>query len=235
MRHALSRAFHGPGNPMPKSNYHQRRAQRRAALAAERKRQAQATQERNAVARAERDRIEERRQEAIVPAAQRKPVVGPDKIEVVREARLQAAGAGFVHSNPIRHLLERGAARAERGEEPPVRPHHARAVDRLAVAWRMAGEGVTAGVGSYGDTRAGDGVGPSPAVVYQIQCRQEIDAAAAWLGALWPVVRDVGLRGITLTAWARSQGFAASMAPGYLRAGLDRLCEFYAARSSLHE
>jgi len=100
------------------------------------------------------------------------------------------------------------------------------------VAWRIAGEGVTAGIGSYGDARAGDGVGSSPTVLYQIQCRQEIDAAAAWLGALWPVVRDVGLRGITLTAWARSQGFSARMAPGYLRAGLDRLCEFYAARSS---
>jgi hypothetical protein len=170
---------------------------------------------------------EEARAEDIAPSVRRKPVLRPDG-SVYRHATLEAAGAVFIHSNPIKHLVARGSKRVEAGEEPTIGLHHLAAAERLQAAWNIAGEVITAGVSSYGDPRGGDGSGAHAMVLRQIASSAQVAGAAAWLGALWPVVREVALRGIDVTAWARSVGMDRKVALGFLRAALDRLVEFYA-------
>lgn len=202
----------------------------------DRKRLAKADRRREAVRRASeaaaaRARAEDARQEDMAPSGLRSAVLD-ESGAVVRHARVELApgvggrpGASFIYSNPIKHLIARG----ERSEVPTITEAHGRAVDRLLIAWRVAGEGISAGVSSYGDVRGGgDRVGPGNAGIdQQIASRAEVAAAATWLGALWPVVRDVSLRGIDVSHWAGGARMDRKVAMGYLRAALDRLADFY--------
>jgi hypothetical protein len=64
----------------------------------------------------------------------------------------------------------------------------------------------------------------------QLGARRDLEAAAAFLGALWPAVRDMVLVGESMARWSRQSGVDQRTVPGYLRAALDRIVEFYAPR-----
>jgi hypothetical protein len=88
------------------------------------------------------------------------------------------------------------------------------------------GEGIGLGKSDYGAMRGGRGTAPMTppgheSLVSQLRHRAELEGAAAWLGALWPVVREVALRGVDVSAYAASVGMDRKVAAGYLRASLQ--------------
>lgn len=176
-------------------------------------------------ARQARERAEEARQELVAPAVRRRPVLTPSG-EVYRHPVIEPAGAGFIHSNPIRHLIACG------GEKSVITVIHLAAAQNLLATARIAGEGVTSGVSSYGDVRGGDGTATTAMVLRQAACHAELDAIRVWLAGFWPVVCAVALDGIAISVWAGTRGWNRSVALGYLKGALDRLVEFYAQRDN---
>lgn len=176
-------------------------------------------------ARLAREATEEARQEHIAPAVLRRPVVMASG-ELYRHPVLEPAGVGFIHSNPIRHLIACG------GEKSVITVIHLAAAQNLLATWTIAGEGVTSGVSSYGDVRGGDGTATTAMVLRQAACHAEIDAVRVWLGGFWPVVCAVALNGICINPWAASVGMGRAAAMTYLKRALDRLVEFYAQRDN---
>jgi hypothetical protein len=147
---------------------------------------------------------------------------------VLRAARVQRDGVAFIRSNPIDHLIARGAAKLERGEMPMFTLAHKLAVDRLVILWDLVGEGVGLGASDWGSLRGSRGTAPTTPAGHQTLLEQvgrqiEVEATAMWLGGLWPIVRDVGLKGMSLAAWATREGMNPTAAAGYLKAALDRL------------
>lgn len=147
---------------------------------------------------------------------------------VLRAARVQRDGVAFIRSSPIDHLIARGNAKLERGEAPMFTLAHKLAVDRLLILWDLVAEGVGLGASDWGSIRGARGTAPTtPAghdsLLDQVGRRVEVEATAAWLGGLWPIVRDVGLKGVSLAAWAGQEGMNPTAAAGYLKAALDRL------------
>ena len=175
--------------------------------------------------------LREQREEDLAPAASRHAVVNADG-EVLREARVVRSGTTFVRSSPLRHMLARGSKRSDRGELAIIQLEHVLAAERLMIAWDLCSEGIGLGKSDY-DSMIGGGrtallAQPGhAALVSQLRHRAELEGAATWLGSLWPVVRDVALRGVDVSAWAASVGMDRKAAPGYLRAGLERLCAFW--------
>jgi hypothetical protein len=173
----------------------------------------------------------EQREEDLAPAAQRHPVVNAAG-NVVRESRVRLSGTTFIRISPLRNMLARGEKRAANGELPIIQAHHVAAAERLMICWDLCSEGIGLGKSDYGAARGGRGTAPlSPpgheSLVSQLRHRAELEGAAAWLGSLWPVVRDVALMGMDVATWAASVGMDRKAAPGYLRAGLERLASFY--------
>lgn len=166
-------------------------------------------------------RVEDARQENIAPRVRRSPVMTAGG-EVYRHPVLEPAGVGFIHSNPIRHLMARG------GEASLITIEHAAVAQRLLATWTHAGETITSGVSSYGDVRGGDGSATGAMVLRQAACHAEIEAVIVFLGGFWPVVCAVALRGLTITAWAAEVRWDRHAALGYLKGGLDMLVRFYA-------
>ena len=166
-------------------------------------------------------RAEDARQEQIASRVRRSPVLMPDG-EVYRHPVLEPAGVGFIHSNPIRHLMARG------GETSLITVEHVAVCQRLLATWTHAGETITSGVSSYGDVRGGDGSATGAMVLRQAACHAEIEAVVLFLGGFWPVVCAVALRGLTITAWAFEVHWDRKAALGYLVGGLDMLVRFYA-------
>lgn len=179
------------------------------------------------LAKAEAAKRQEALDEAIAPAVQRRDVLDGSGA-VLRAARVKRDGVAFIRSSPIDHLIARGNAKLERGEAPMFTLAHKLAVDRLAVQWDLVGEGVGLGASDWGSIRGPRSTAPTTpaghdALLDQVGRRIEVEATAAWLGALWPIVRDVGLKGMSLAAWSAREGMNPTAAAGYLKAALDRL------------
>jgi hypothetical protein len=64
-------------------------------------------------------------------------------------------------------------------------------------------------------------------LVEQVAQRMEIDVIRVWLGALWPCMEAIALRGMSMAAWADKAKMGRNAAPGYLLAAMDRLLEYY--------
>jgi hypothetical protein len=192
--------------------------QRKAAAKAKRRQDAHHKRLEAAEAKA---RAEDARQEQIASRVRRSPVLTATG-EVYRHPVLEPAGVGFIHSNPIRHLMARG------GEASLITVEHVVVCQRLLATWTIAGETITSGVSSYGDVRGGDGSATGAMVLRQAACHAEIEAVVLFLGGCWPVVCAVALRGLTITGWASEVRWDRKAALGFLKAGLDRLVEFYA-------
>jgi hypothetical protein len=177
----------------------------------------------------------EQKAEAIAPRVQREPVLSPDGT-MLRGPRLEPDGLTFKVSNPVRHLEQRGRRRAEAGDMPAVREAHVVAAERLLAAWHEGADGVGIGASNYGERTGGtvqsgtisDAV--LATVGRQVKARQEVGAAQTFLGALWPAVHAVVIRGIDVTSWATAARLDRKIALGYLSAALDRLVEFYAPK-----
>ena len=145
---------------------------------------------------------------------------------VIRAARLVRDGVGFSRADPLLHIV--AEVRAKSGAFSGA---HFRVAKRLRDAWDAVGEGVGLGASDWGKIRSPHGSAPStPAghssLVAQVERRLEIDAAAAFLGAMWPAVRDMVLVGKSVAAWADGAGLSHDAAVGYLRACLDRAVEW---------
>jgi hypothetical protein len=172
---------------------------------------------------------QERRDEEIAPNAQRTHVTAPDG-SVARAARLVRDGVGFRRADPLAHI----AAEIEGGSKMFTASQGA-AGARLRVAWDMVGQGIGLGASDWGNIRAPRGTAPmTPAghdgLVAQMIAQQELEAAATFLGALWPAIREMVLVGRSMSSWAAQNDMDRRMVPGYLRAGLDRLVEFWAPK-----
>jgi hypothetical protein len=173
----------------------------------------------------------EQREEDLAPSAQRHAVMSADG-DVVREARVRRDGATFIRTSPLRNMLVCGERRTDRGQMAIISLEHVIAAERLMICWDLASEGIGLGKSDYGAARGGRGTAPlappgHEALVSQLRHRAELDGARAWLGSLWPVVRDVALKGVGVGAWAANVGMDRKAASGYLRAGLERLQDFY--------
>lgn len=167
---------------------------------------------------------QERLAELIAPKVQREAVVTADGA-IVRAPRVERDGLTFKRSTSLHHL----AKRSEGMESPTIRPDHIRAATRLIQAWELGGEGVGLGASNYGE-RLGGGAGGTPGgriISLQIEARQEIGAVQAFLGALWPAIYAVVIRGSDVTSYAAAMKKRREVALGYVEAALDRLVEFY--------
>lgn len=175
---------------------------------------------------------QERQDEKMVPAVQRKPILAADG-SVLYHPRLERDGLTFIRSNPVRRLAAVGRRRTKVGMAPTIEPAHERASDRLLATWNIAGETVTAGTANYGERASGT---PTSgyiseallgAIATQRRAMVEIDAAKTWLGPLWPIIYDVVIRGMDVTAWAEAHRKREEAMTGYLAAALDKLVQFY--------
>lgn len=155
---------------------------------------------------------------------------------VLRAARVQRDGAGFNRTDVLSHMAAEINEAREAGTTSMFSTAHFAAAKRLRAAWDAAGDGVGLGASDWGRVGGGRATAPSEqaghsALVAQVKQRVEIEAAAAWLGGLWPAVRDMALVGMSASAWGAKVGMDRKAVPGYLRAALDRLVEFYAAKA----
>lgn len=173
---------------------------------------------------------EEERQEKIAPAIQRFAVTAGGV--VLRGARVEPDGLAFKRSNPVQHLVRRHSESAN----PLVTDPHLIASERILISWETGAEGIGTGASNYGERSGG-----TPQTGYiadavlrtlnrQIAARDEIAAAQAFLGALWPCVHAVVIRGVDITSWSTTTGLNRHAAVGYVVAALDRLVEFYRGR-----
>jgi hypothetical protein len=177
-----------------------------------------------ALAAKQRAEQQEQKAEAIAPAAQRLGVRTLSKdgksIEVYAHPRLDRDGVTFKRSTRL----------------PALSKAHEASVTRLIRSWEDGGESVTAAISSYGERVGSASATPGymsdqlrSRIGYQNRQRTEFEGAAAWMGALFPVVKFVILEGINIKVWAEQKNQNESVAKGYLIAALDRLTEFYAA------
>jgi hypothetical protein len=159
---------------------------------------------------------------------------------VLRAARVQRDGVAFIRVSPLAWMAA-NIERAERdGTEASFSRDHIAAARRLVMAWDEVGDGVGLGASDWGSLRGSRGTAPTePAghssLVAQVAHRMEIEAAREWLGALWPCLSDIALRGMSPAAWSAKVGLNRQVGAGYLRAALDRLAEFYRAREKQPE
>lgn len=190
-------------------------------------------------AKAEAARLQEEADEKLAPAVQRNAVMASaidsetgQRISVVlRAARVQRDGVTFSRADPLKHI----DVIAEKGGM--FTKQHVHAAKRLVTSWDEVGDGIGLGASDWGSLSGSRGTVPTIPTGYsslmaQVAQRMEIDAARTWLGALWPCVEDVALRGMSLSAWGTKAGIGRNAAPGYLLAALDRLVEFYKAREA---
>ena len=160
----------------------------------------------------------ERQAEEIAPAAQRRDVVASDG-SVVRIARLERAGVGYIRQNVLPKLSGYPAS-------------HVAAATRLLSTWDAVAEGVGLGASNW-DAMGGSGggvpTGPAghSALLAQVAQRQEIAAISAYLGALWPVTEAIICKGMPINAWAIRRSIGADAASRHLKFGVDRLVQFY--------
>ena len=195
-------------------------ADRKVAKAQHRREQAA----RRARAKREAAEREEARQEAIVPAAQRQPVLAADG-SIIRRARVQVDGPAFVKSSALCHIASRNTR---------ITAAHIQAADRLAKAAQRS-ETITIGSANYGERTSGrvqSGVlsGYVQAIVDgQIEAAQEVVGARKWLGRWWPVVSGIVIDGQDATAWGHVHGVYRETAVKMLIVGLNRLVAFYEA------
>jgi hypothetical protein len=186
--------------------------------------------ERRARVKREAAETEEARQEAIVPAASRKPVLAADG-SVFRAARVQIDGPAFIHSSALAHLYRRN---------PKITAEHLKAADRLAKAQQRS---VTISIGSsnYGERmsgklQTGSMSGYVQAIVDgQVDAAREVGAARSALGRWWLVVAGIVLDGMDATAWGAAHGIYRETAVEMLIVGLDRLVAFYGAEAVLQD
>jgi hypothetical protein len=174
----------------------------------------------------------EQRDEAIAPAAQRKPVVSPDG-DILRGARIVRDGAGFRVANSVRTMLERQRKVPDDGAVTGVLKIHIAVTDRLIRAWHIAGETVGMARPSFDHVRGAGSTGfiadaVIDAINVQMQAKAELAAARQFVGkSLWVPIDACVIRGVDVTAWAASSGDNRQRAAGYFVAALDRLVEFY--------
>lgn len=198
----------------------QRRANARAtrkSLAAERKR----------LAREAKKRADEEKAERVAPKVQREPILGRNG-EVIRGARLEVDGLYCRKSNPIRRMRKMN----EQKDAPLITKAHETASERLLLAWYHA-ETISSGTSNYGEYSPGSsdcGIIADRVlsmVNEQISARREVQMVSAHLGALWPIIHAVIIRGIGPSAWGEACGMAPNVSTGYLAAALDKLVEVY--------
>jgi hypothetical protein len=185
-------------------------------------------------ARAEAARRQEERDEAVAPAAQRNAVlvasVDPDTGEAIqvtlRAARVQRDGVAFIRADPLRCLVDSAV------KGGMFTAQHVAAAKRLITSWDEVGDGVGLGASDWGSLRGSRGTAPTePAghssLVAQVAHRMEIEAAHAFIGALWPCLEGIMLRGMSIATWSARANLNRAATSGYLMAALDRLVEFY--------
>lgn len=185
------------------------------------KRAATETQRRAARAAAAADA--ERRAEEIAPAAQRHDVAAPDGT-VIRNARLERAGAGYIRQNVLPKLSGYPAS-------------HVAAASRLLATWDAVAEGVGLGASNWdamGGSNGGVPTGPAghSALLAQVAQRQELGAVSAYLGALWPATEAIVCKGMPIGAWAIRCSIGPDAASRHLRAGVERLVQFYTGQEA---
>jgi hypothetical protein len=174
---------------------------------------------------AERDRIEEARQEAVVPAADRRPVLMPDG-SIYRAARVRADGPAFIKSSAVAHLYRRGSK---------ITTAHLVAADRLLRAWEEGGRSVGMGASLYGErvgcvAKSGISEHVLKAIGRQNDALDDCRAAQWALGRMWPIVRGMVLDGMSAKVWSALRRPPVSPEWAILRLvrALDRLVVFYA-------
>jgi hypothetical protein len=195
------------------------RRQKARAGVAERKRQAALT----------RARLEEAKAEFGAPKIQREAVFNRNG-EIIRGPRVEPDGLVFIRSNPVKHLY----ARSKNKDHPTIHKAHVDAAEKLLIAWEEGSQGISVGSSNYGERSAGAAVNTGTIshtvlqiVNQQIKARQEIAAVQAFLGALWPVIHAIVIRGIDIATWAEASGMRPAVATGYLCASLDKLLDFF--------
>jgi hypothetical protein len=196
-----------------------------------------------AVRKRARDQAQEERDEAVAPLAQRVPVTrmeqqsdGSVREVEVKTARLVRDGVSFRVACPIEYLVKQGRRREANGGAATINVRHLAAVKVLSKAWELS-QTITAGVSGYDQKISGvPQTGYlSEAQLKRIRAQQraarEVGACRIRLGGLWTVVEAIGLRGQTVTAWAKDHKMDPEAAVGYLRAGLDLLVEHAASQN----
>lgn len=167
--------------------------------------------------------------EAIAPAVQR---LGTG----TKNPRLLRDGITFRVANPIEVMVRKGKQRERNGGEPTINERHAAAVRHLAIAWEVS-QTITAGVSGYGDKIGGMSQSGylSDAALRMVRRQTEAAELVAEtrlaMGTLWGIVEAVGFNGQDVKAWGVSKGIEEKVARGYLRAALDVLIAYQAARS----
>ena len=117
-----------PEKPLAELTKDQRKQRLKQTKAAEATRKAQEAAAAQAV-------LDDRAAERIAPAAQRKPVLGPDG-SVLYHPKLERDGIGFIQSSPLVHAAIRGQKRIDAGLRPTVTAEHIQAVAPILSAWR---------------------------------------------------------------------------------------------------
>jgi hypothetical protein len=208
--------------------------------------------ERRARIEQEHARIEGARQEAIAPAAQRKPVLTVGiPIEVTetlhgKDGRTQKIhrrvpglvsgtvyraplavpdGVAFRRSSPLCHLFKRQAG---------ITTDHLKAAARLQEAWETGGRGVGMGASNYQERTSGVAKsGISDAVLSSIGrqnvARDEFMVVRWRLGHSWKVIEGIVLDGMDVTTWAANKRPQCDYrtAEKLLVVALDRLVKVY--------
>ncbi len=176
----------------------------------------------------EKAETEERRAEQIAPAAQRHAVERCEGV-TMRGPRLEPYGLTFKRSNPLEHLAKRSRGMAV----PLITQAHVAAAERLLTAWEDGSGSIGVGASNYEPRSAGavqSGYIAKAillAIDKQVRARQHVEAAKAFLGALWPSIHAVVICGIDASSWAQTAGLNRQVALGFLTAALTRLLEFY--------
>ncbi len=181
------------------------------------------------IARQEAARRQEVADEAIAPASQRLPVLGPSG-DVLRAPRVVRDGVAFVRANPLTFL----EAKAERGGSM-FKPEHFAAAKRLATTWEVVGTGVgprgidlaspKATRSSAPDTPAQHG-----ALIKQVAMQKELQAVYGRLqgtGIVWECLKAVVLEGLSPSAWAEQIGTHPKEVSGILLGSLAYLAGIY--------
>lgn len=165
---------------------------------------------------AEAERLE-REAEAVEDANE---VLAPRILREPIEAR------GRMLRGPLVEIVE---GRAVHGAAlPQFSSRQNRAARRLQLDWRDVGTGCGAPAVNYGASRGGgDGLGGHQAMLGQIKALARLEAALAFVGAFTPGIKRVVLDRIPIPEWASQTGRSPEDALAWLRAGLDRLSQFY--------
>jgi hypothetical protein len=162
--------------------------------------------------------------ERVAPGVRRRAIMDATG-NVLRGPVLERDGVTFARVNVVKRL--------HKVSPKLFTDKHVAAAARLANAHEEVAGGIGLGASDYLSKSAGGSPGSGvsdakqSAILHQCTIRAEMDGALAWMGGSVRIISAVVFDCLSVTTWADQQGMDYRVAMGELKAGLDRLVEFY--------